>query len=698
MEIEYQRLQSQRADFFKQINEQTDLFANQCLNFENELSYIGYHFITINNNYISFLYQNISCKIDDLREIIFNFANEIDDINVEINEEITNIANQYHVIKNNFCQTVDESINEINYIMSHLQQYQNFVDTYSPEYVKNRVQQIKNHLDYIKKSNLERKDEINALQNIYKNIMNMIRNKCLKVISIIKNDDANFQSNKAKINCEISYICQNIQKQIQKKNETNNFESIRKLIHENNLKQELAENEIENLRKKLLKEIKELKDQHSKEREDHINIFKSIHDGICNCSADINELRKSFINIQLANKEQIENLEKIYHLEKDQIKETINEILNLSIKFKLMINDFENSNNQKLAKIKSHLDNSYSEKVHLQQKEIEQLQESQSKELKDFEYHIEAEYKQKYKELTLIINQEIDNKILETKEKYEKIYNELLNELSLPVFSTAIGYQKSQELVKLHENKSSLINRIHNERNLMMIESPDKAKIFGGKNEIIKPDEFMTLHHKEKIFLNQLCAAIKDSNTMIAKKENEFFEDILKLENEINFAKRVYLTKKLYILDEIEPSPENKLLLRKLNDDELIDKQITSLKTQIHKNKHKPKSNKAAPLSKKSDRYIYLTPQKNPKSKTFKTNREKIELLDNKLEQTNDTFINLYKKLIKVKNRKKQIQDDNAITKVLGQKPTFKSKASIIAPSQTNRPKTGIARKISDFR
>ena len=172
---------------------------------------------------------------------------------------------------------------------------------------------------------------------------------------------------------------------------------------------------------------------------------------------------------------------------KKKIREENQKIFDLKKEVQLIIDEVNRKNEIECNKQREY--NKRRIEIEMQNDEIE---------LKNYRKILIEQNQKKLNEINSMYDKISPQKRLE--DEYEARYNDYIQQLTSPVFSTAIGYQKSQDVTNLLAKKDSLLSNISNERSLMITKS--KSEIVPKNSSFIhqgsKPKNFIQILLKNR--------------------------------------------------------------------------------------------------------------------------------------------------------------------------------------------------------
>ncbi|OHS94405.1 hypothetical protein TRFO_39417 [Tritrichomonas foetus] len=661
---------SSHGEFLKGFNEDLDNLISTSENFESQFNLLAYYLIDSTSKLKDSINRQVSKY--ECNELI-TVANEFSIFHhcfiENFKKEMENLLKNYHQLKNDFSDETANSIEHIHQLVSLILQNKvnfnkicfhtgtsNFRSNFysKKKYFHDKIHVLKNEIEELKGTVLSIKavniNKIKKYRECYQKIVRLIDVKFKQYQKFRDDIENEFKSFEQKQSNFFKWVSTN-QERIKSK----------KLA----LDKEKSDNEALKLRKILENQLKNVKEKNTEERVVFVNSFKNIHDQLCDQMDELSNLNKVLQELRKVNEEKEAIARKKYNSEEKQLKNEI-EIL---VKANKEIGDI-------IQKIQSEYDLEYQKHKRQCMNTIQQTMFEQSDEIKELENRLNQEYNKKINEIH--VNSEKSPMEID----YENKYNDCISQLSSPVFSTAIGYQQSQEINELLERKSSLVSKINNERALLLIETPNKSSCSTNDNDEIRVEEFLFLSHKEKKLMNSLFELEQESNKKLMESENKKYTDIQKLKHELNLMNRISLSRIMSFIDEQIPKENNglnyfhnnnKRFIELLNSDELLEKNIQKLEIQIHKLKMNEFSIK-------------------PKNKQIKK-------LENELNKVDDEFLKIYRQYKDVKQKYEQQQNRNnaidfRITRNKRHQKIVKSKPQnspfLISPA---RSKTQLQRK-----
>lgn len=595
-------MEKTKSTFFSDVQNGFQIISNLCEKFEYDLNILSYSLVKS----ISHISQTIGYQVNEpeLIQISNSFQSYLTIAQNNFNDQLKSIINQFHLLKNDYASHITRDINIINEGIKQTLMFQvKFKKMKKTNSFLNFFQLFKEEIKRFRDQLNNLREEIQHIQNSFFHSLEKYKERNKKIINSMKNETEIFIEKKQNFEKE------NNEKIRQKfKANTNDNNNYYLLI--NNI-----ENETEILNKLKLKfenEIKILNDKNNEERKRYIDSFKKIHDKICQNMDEVNSLHNELEQLRKLNEKKENEIRLFYESEEKKFKEKHQKILLIKNEIQLLVNKVNNEDEIE-----------YLREVKKSQQLIENERQKEEIEIKKLENFLNTKH-QKF--LNEIVTSHQNNSIQHKMEiEYETKFNEYLKQLSSPVFSTAIGYEKSQDITNLLARKDSLMNNISNERTHLITKSKSeivpKNSLFKYQN--LKPNFFVQISNEEKDLLKKLWNFQIESATKIRTKMKEKQNEIRKIRKDLNLTKRVYLTKKLYLMDEFN-SFDFSIYTDQLKNDEKIDHQIDNLEDKIFIN------------------LIEFQTKNN-------WNNKRIKQLENELDRLNDSFNRAFDKLYKIK-------------------------------------------------
>lgn len=601
------QMEKARNTFILDAKNGMDDLLRWCQKFEFDLNLISYSFIKS----ISRLSQNFSYQTNEheLIHILNSFNSFLSTIENNFNSQLESVIHKYHSLKTDYAACIENDLDTINEGIKEALIFQ--MKYKQIKNSKNSLFLMKEKVKLFREEIEKSQEEINHIKNCFFHSLTKLKERKQKLTNLLENESKKFYEKKENFENEIKTVENEAKVKPKNKTYINNNNNYYLLI--NNI-----ENETEFFSKLKIKherEIKEIKAKNENERKKYINAFKEIHDKICQNMDEVNSIHKELEQLRFANEREEARIRSLYNSEEKKIREENQKIFDLKKEVQLIIDEVNRKNEIECNKQREY--NKRRIEIEMQNDEIE---------LKNYRKILIEKNQKKLNEINSMYDKISPQKRLE--DEYEARYNDYIQQLTSPVFSTAIGYQKSQDVTNLLAKKDSLLSNISNERSLMITKS--KSEIVPKNSSFIhqgsKPKNFIQILNDEKNLLKKLYSEQIESINSIKRKEKESRFEIRKMKKELSMARRFYLTKKLILMDSLEFSIDYSKLNDQLKNDEKFDSQIENLEDKI-------------------SFQINLCDTKNS------LNYKKVRELENELDHLNDTLYHLFEKYAKMRKQ-----------------------------------------------
>lgn len=562
-----------RNEFLLNANIGLDQILQWTCDFEYQLNELSFSFMNSLSNVLHCFYFNT--KEEWINNIVKDLRSFLAITESDFNSQLTELFDLYHIIKLSYTSHIEQCLEIMNdgikralhIIIIQMKQSQN-----------SRQSNSFNNLFFKQKVEIIKKQLTEAHQNVsncHKQCINELKekkNRTAEIILSIEKENDEFKKSKSLIETQMSDIQTNIdtQKEEMKKKKVDNDQKIGYYMMLNNIENETVI--LNRLKNTFHNEIQRLRERNQNDRTKYVDSFKLIHDKICEQMSITNSLYKQLEDLRKKNEADTIETKKNYEQEKKELANTIEVIVKL-----------QKENENEIGQISQDLDLEYIKAKNSWKMTIEMEKHRQEKEFKQFQQKLNEKYHKNIQQIHSFFESTSSLKTLES--EYQSVYNKYINELSSPVFSSAIGYQKSGVIEQLKLNKDEVSEKVNNERNQLFHKFYTDLNLYSHssitKNSVgMRPSSFYQLTNQENKLLKVLNEEQQKSMLEIITRDNEKKKEIRKLRKQLNLVYRIYFTKKLYLIDSFESFDDSKFIAM-LTSDEQLEKRIELLEERI---------------------------------------------------------------------------------------------------------------------